>query len=196
MVDATISRVRRASTISPDVTELIVVRHGETDWNRDGRYQGHADPPLNDAGREQARELARALADQPLDVAYTSDLRRAAETARIIVAGRGVKLVEDPGLREIDVGSWSGLTRAEIEERFPGADEHDGESRDDHLARVLAAVLKIARRHPGERVLIVSHGGSIGTLRRHALQVESVPRVENCTVYRLAFEDGSLRGID
>ena len=114
MVDATISRVRRASTISPDVTELIVVRHGETDWNRDGRYQGHADPPLNDAGREQARELARALADQPLDVAYTSDLRRAAETARIIVDGREVKLVEDPGLREIDVGSWSGLTRAEI----------------------------------------------------------------------------------
>jgi len=196
MVDATISRVRRASTISPDVTELIVVRHGETDWNRDGRYQGHADPPLNDAGREQARELARALADQPLDVAYTSDLRRAAETAGIIVDGREVKLVEDSGLREIDVGSWSGLTRAEIEERFPGADEHDGESRDDHLARVLAAVLKIARRHPGERVLIVSHGGSIGTLRRHALQVESVPRVENCTVYRLAFEDGSLRGID
>jgi broad specificity phosphatase PhoE len=178
------------------VAELILVRHGETEWNRERRYQGHADPPLNDAGREQARELARRLADMPLDVAYTSDLRRAAETARIVLEGRGVPLVEDPGLREIDVGSWSGLTRDEIEERFPGDTEHDGETRDEHLGRVLAAVEEIAGRHPGQRVLIVSHGGSIRTLRRHALQVESVPPIENCTVYRLAFENGSLRGID
>lgn len=178
------------------MTELIIVRHGETDWNRDGRYQGHADPPLNDAGRTQALELARELADTPLDAAYTSDLQRAAETARIILAGRDVPLVPDPGLREIDVGSWSGLTRPEIEARFPGPADHDGESREDHLDRVVGAVERIAARHPGERVLIVSHGGSIRALRRHALRVDSVPRVDNCTVYRLGFESGVLCGID
>jgi len=178
------------------VTELILVRHGETDWNRDLRYQGHADPPLNVTGKLQAGELARTLGDLSIDVAYTSDLRRASETARIIVDGRGIPLFEDAGLREVDVGSWSGLTRAEIEQRFPGAAEHDGETRDAHLERVRQAVEEIARRHDGQTVLIVSHGGSIRALRRHALQVDSVPRVENCTVYRLAFEDGVLRGID
>ena len=178
------------------MAELILVRHGETDWNRDRRYQGHADPPLNEAGRTQARELAAALEGLELDAIYTSDLRRAAETAEIIGAARGIPVVQDPGLREIDVGSWSGLTRPEIEERFPGATEHDGESREAHLERVRSAVERIAARHLGERVLIVSHGGSIRTLRRHALQVDSVPPVENCTVYRLAFEGGSLRGID
>jgi broad specificity phosphatase PhoE len=178
------------------VTELLLVRHGETDWNRDLRYQGHADPPLNEAGREQARELARTLARVDLDAAYTSDLRRAAETAEIILAGRDVPLFADRGLRELDVGSWSGLTRIEIEQRFPGAARHDGETSEAHLQRVLATVQRIAERHPDERVLIVTHGGSLRALRRHALGVESVPRVENCAVYRLAFEGGELRGLD
>ena len=178
------------------MTELLLVRHGETDWNRDLRYQGHADPPLNDAGREQAHELARKLANVELDAAYTSDLRRAAETAAIILTGRAVPLFEDAGLREVDVGSWSGLTRSEIEERFPGTARHDGETAEDHLQRVLAAIERIAAQHPHERVLIISHGGSLRALRRHALRVESVPRIENCAVYKLAFEAGELRGLD
>lgn len=178
------------------MTELLLVRHGETDWNREGRLQGHADPPLNDAGRAQAREVARRLAHVQLHAAYSSDLLRASETAKIILARRGVPLGTDPGLREIDVGSWSGLTRKEIEQRFPGMHEHDGESRGDHLERVLQAVLRIAEKHPGERALIVSHGGSLRALRRHALRVDSVPRLANCAAYRLAFRDGVLRGID
>jgi len=178
------------------VTEFLLVRHGETDWNRDGRLQGHADPSLNEAGRAQARELARRLNELEFDAAYTSDLRRATETAEIILAGRRTPLTREAGLREIDVGSWSGLTRPEIEERFPGMHEHDGESRDAHLERVLRTVQEIARRHQGERVLIVSHGGSLRALRRHALEVESVPRLENCAAYKLAFQDGVLRGID
>jgi broad specificity phosphatase PhoE len=178
------------------VTEFLLIRHGETDWNRDGRYQGHADPPLNEAGRAQAHELARRLAEVELDAVYTSDLRRAAETAEIIVAGRDVPLATDAGLREIDVGSWSGLTRAEIEQRFPGASEHDGESREAHLARVRHTVERIAYAHPGHKVLIVSHGGSLRTLRRHALKVDSIPPTEHCEVYELAFRDGVLCGID
>jgi broad specificity phosphatase PhoE len=178
------------------VAELILVRHGETDWNRVRRYQGHADPPLNEAGRAQARELAHKLKPLELDAIYTSDLRRAAETAEIIHAGRDILLMRDVGLREIDVGSWSGLTREEIEQRFPGETTHDGESREAHRARVVRTVTAIAAQHDGARVLIVSHGGSLRTLLSHALQDDSVPPVENCAIYKLAFRDGLLRGID
>src|SRR5438876_6792690 len=101
------------------VTTLILARHGETDWNRDGRCQGHADPPLNERGREQALELAELLADEPIEAVYSSDLRRAHETARIVADRKGLDVIVDPQLRERDVGHWSGLTAAEIEERFP-----------------------------------------------------------------------------
>jgi broad specificity phosphatase PhoE len=178
------------------VAELILVRHGETDWNRDSRYQGHADPPLNDAGREQARELARRLEPLALDAIYTSDLRRAAETAEIIRAGREIPLVAHEGLREVDVGSWSGLTRAEIERRFPGETTHNGESRDAFRRRVVGTVTAIAAQHDGARILIVSHGGSLRAVLSHALRDDSVPRVENCALYKLAFRDGLLFGID
>src|SRR5215211_5458467 len=96
-----------------------MARHGETDWNRDQRFQGHADPPLNELGREQARKLAERLASERLDAVYTSPLRRASETGAL-VAGR-LGLVAEPieGLREVDVGSWSGLTRTEVERQFP-----------------------------------------------------------------------------
>src|SRR5204862_6778501 len=97
------------------VTTLILARHGETDWNRDGRFQGHADPPLNDRGREQARALASELAGDVLDAVYTSDLLRAHETAQIVAATKGLSVVVDPDLRERDVGEWSGLTLPEIE---------------------------------------------------------------------------------
>jgi broad specificity phosphatase PhoE len=178
------------------VAELILVRHGETDWNRDRRYQGHADPPLNEAGRAQAHELAGSLEELELDAIYTSDLRRAAETAEIIHAGRDIPLWRERGLREIDVGSWSGLTRAEIEERFPGAEHHDGETPEAMRERVVGTVTAIAGRHDGERLLIVSHGGALRALLHHALEDDSVPPVQNCAIYRLAFRDGILRGID
>jgi len=173
------------------VATILLARHGETDWNRDGRFQGWADPPLNAAGRAQARALADQLRDTPFDAAYSSDLRRAHETAQIVAAAHGVDVVTDPGLREIDVGSWSGLTRAEIEERFPGADQHDGETREQHLTRVLETVERIARSHRGGRILIVSHGGSLRALRRHCVG-EPAHRLENCAVYELHLRDGRL----
>jgi broad specificity phosphatase PhoE len=177
------------------VTTILLARHGETDWNRDGRFQGHADPPLNRQGREQAQILARRLADVPFDAVYSSDLLRAHETALIVAEPHGVPVVTDPGLREIDVGSWSGLTRAEIEERFPGVDHHDGESREDHLARVLATVERIAAAEAGRRILVVSHGGSLRALRGHAIG-DPVHPIENCGVYELRFRDGAFLGVD
>jgi broad specificity phosphatase PhoE len=173
------------------VTTILLARHGETDWNRQGRFQGWADPPLNETGREQAQALAGQLAGVPLDAVYSSDLRRAHETALIVAEPHGVPVVVDRGLREIDVGSWSGLTRAEIETSFPGAAHHDGETREEHLSRVLEAVERIACAHPGEHILVVSHGGSLRTLRRHALG-DPVHPIENCGVYELRFRDGAF----
>ena len=101
------------------MTEFLLVRHGETDWNRDRRFQGHADPGLNDTGRVQALELADELAAERIDAIYASDLARARETAEIIAGRVGAPVVLDRELREIDVGEWQGLTWPEIEQRYP-----------------------------------------------------------------------------
>ena len=172
------------------MTTLLLARHGETDWNRDGRWQGWADPPLNERGRAQARVLAEQLRVLPFDAAYSSDLRRALETAEIVAASHGVSVVADAGLREIDIGSWSGLTRPEIEERY-GGKRVDGESREAHQARVLAAVERIARAHRGERLLVVTHGGTMRALHNHVSDTPFHPAA-NCDVLELHFRDDRL----
>ncbi|HUZ82945.1 MAG TPA: histidine phosphatase family protein [Gaiellaceae bacterium] len=173
------------------MTTLLLARHGETDWNREGRWQGWADPPLNETGRAQARELAEQLRSTPFDAVYSSDLARAHETATIVAAPHGISVVADPGLREIDVGSWSGLTRAELAERFPDGERPDGETREQHRARVHATVERIARRNLGRRVLIVTHGGTMRALRD---QVSDGPQhpIANCSVIELHFRDDRL----
>src|SRR5262249_12555185 len=146
-------------------TTLVLARHGETDWNREHRLQGWADPPLNELGREQARELAAALDGEQFDAVYSSDLQRAAETARIVARQLGVaEVVEDPSLREVDLGSWSGR----LSEEVANLQRPDGESREQHRERVVAGVLRLATAHDGETLLIVSHGGSLRALETFA----------------------------
>jgi broad specificity phosphatase PhoE len=140
-------------------------------------------------------ELAGRLSDVPLAAVYSSDLPRALETAELVAARRGLEVVVDPALREIDLGSWSGLTRAEIEERFPGASHHDGEPRDEFEERVLAAVTRIAVAHDGARVLVVAHGGCIRALQRRVLG-EALPVLDNCGIFELRCENNRFRGID
>ena len=176
------------------VTTILLARHGETEWNRDGRWQGWADPPLNETGRAQADELAGRLRTTPFDAVYASDLRRAHETAVVLAAAHEVEVVIDSDLREIDVGAWAGLTRAEVADRFPDGDRPGGETREQHSGRVLAAVERIARAHPGERVLIVSHGGCMRALQRHLEDDVSQP-IENCGVYELHFRDDGFRSV-
>ena len=168
------------------VTTILLARHGETDWNRDFRFQGHADVPLNDTGRAQARELARSLAEEPIDAVYSSDLLRARETAEIVAERLGLPVEVDQGLREIDVGSWQGSTRAQLDGR-----EWDGETYDDHRRRTVAALLRIAERHPDAHVLVVAHGG---TLRRvqEAAGGEAQPVVANCATWVVTVVDGTL----
>ena len=152
-------------------TRVLLIRHGQSEWNAIGRWQGQADPPLSDLGRRQAREAARAIG--AVDAVWASDLQRAAETAAIISADIGVgPVVLDPDLRERDAGDFSGLTRAEIDERFPGyLEDHrrpPGWEPDEHLlARALRVVHEIAREVPGGDVLAVTHGGLVYRLESH-----------------------------
>jgi broad specificity phosphatase PhoE len=173
---------------------LLFARHGETDWNREGRWQGHADVPLNALGRKQARELATRLADASLTVVYSSDLRRALETAEIVARALRLEVVAEPGLREIDVGSWSGLTHDEIAARFPGWATHDGEPVEAFRVRVLGTVNRIATTHERERVLLVCHGGCVRTVQRH-VHGEALPVIDNCGLFGLSF-DGAFRALD
>jgi broad specificity phosphatase PhoE len=163
------------------VTILLLARHGQSDWNATHRWQGHADRPLTDKGREQARALGERLRRTELDAVYSSDLRRAADTAVEVAAIHGLEPIRVPALREVDVGSWSGLTRDEVKQRFPqgyarwldgfpGWD--DGESYEDMSARVLGAVREIACAHEGGRALVVSHGGPIRAIHASALSLD------------------------
>ncbi len=170
---------------------LLLARHGETDWNREGRWQGHADVALNERGRGQAKELAARLVDEPIDVIYASDLQRAHETALIIAEQKRMPVITDAGLREIDVGRWSGLTPDEIAQRLPGMTAHDGETNDQHLARVVDAFRRIAVREIGRRVLVVSHGKTLRVIRRHAAG-RPVSLLANCETARLRFVDGAF----
>ncbi len=149
---------------------VLLVRHGESEWNATGRWQGQApeDPGLTPRGRAQARAAVEALGD--VDAVVASDLRRAAETAEILAVGLGVgPVVLDAGLRERDAGEWTGLTRAEIEQRWPGAlgrrEQPAGFETDDELAaRGIPAVLRAAAHGPA--VVVVTHGGLIGAVER------------------------------
>jgi probable phosphoglycerate mutase len=190
------------------VTTLLLVRHGETDWNRERRWQGHADRPLNERGRQQARALAAELADRPIDAVYSSDLLRARETAEIVAADLGLAVYIDPGLREVDVGSWSGLSHSEIETNDPegfrrwqegGKGWYRGESYEEMGGRVVAAVVALAAAHPGERLLVVTHGGSIRACRAAAAgldygrsRISGIGSTENCAVVELRVTDGAL----
>src|SRR5438309_4580604 len=169
------------------MTTLLLVRHGETDWNAERRWQGHADVPLNERGREQAQRLADSLPVDAVDAIYASDLARARETAEILGARLGRPVVVDPDLREIDVGSREGLTGEEVGDR-----PWDGEAHENHGDRILRAVRTIAERHPGQRVAVVSHGGS-----RRRIQEHLDPQIDdwfgNCCVWALQHEGGAFR---
>ena len=192
------------------MTTLLLVRHGETDWNRDGRWQGHSDTHLNEVGRGQAAQVAEELDD--IDVVYSSDLARALETAEIVAVRLGLDVRVDERLRERRFGAWEGKSSAEIEREFadaharwlagegPGAD--DAEAFADFAARIHGFLEEALARHPDETVLVVAHGGSIRVIHALAAGLDyvrdhrSIPGVPNCTVARYAARDGKLAPID
>jgi probable phosphoglycerate mutase len=162
------------------MTVFYLIRHGETDWNLSGRWQGHTDVPLNELGRAQARRLAERLRREPQrpDAIYSSDLLRAWETAEIIGAALGNAPQPLPALREIDVGSWSGLNRAQVLERDRDLIERlesgedaprgrTGERFADLYNRVVGTVDQLAAAHPSGHLMLVTHGGPVRALLLH-----------------------------
>jgi broad specificity phosphatase PhoE len=153
------------------MTRLLLVRHGQSTWNAEERWQGHADPPLSPLGERQARAAARATAALAPLALISSDLTRARQTAELITPD-GLVLAIEPALRERDVGEWTGLTRTEIEERYPGY--LDGfrappgfEGDESLLSRTLPALEAIAQRLGDDAIcVIVTHGGVIRSIER------------------------------
>lgn len=158
------------------MTELILIRHGQTDWNVEGRYQGQSDVPLNEHGREQARRLASKLQGTQLEAIYSSDLARARETAEILSEATGTPLFLDPRLREIHQGLWEGMLLKDIRRKYARAFQlrrddplevapPEGETVGQLRRRVLAALEAILQAYPHNQVAIVSHGLALAIMR-------------------------------
>jgi probable phosphoglycerate mutase len=191
----------------PDPTRILAIRHGETAWNVDGRIQGHMDVGLNDTGRWQAQRLAQALTGEAIDAIYASDLGRALETAQALADAKAMPVSTDTGLRERAFGKFEGKTFLDAETLWPEQalrwrtrEPHfvpdGGESLLQFRHRVQQAVGHIARRHPGEQVAIVSHGGVLDVLYRWATGQEmQAPRsweLGNASINRLLWTPDTL----
>jgi broad specificity phosphatase PhoE len=184
---------------NPPACTVYLIRHGETDWNAAGRWQGHSDVPLNAAGLQQASRLARRLAEEGVrfDALYSSDLSRAWDTAVAISGALGLRPSAAPALREIDLGMWSGKTHADIAATFPdqwSKLQHSedfprggGETFAAFQARVIVWLDRAAELHPGGRIGVVTHGGWIRAAVLHALGLtwgerDPVPAIGNGSI--------------
>lgn len=203
-------------------TRIVAVRHGRTAWNAEQRLQGHLDVPLDALGRAQAVRLAAALAEEGLAAIYSSDLRRAHDTAAPLAAATGLPVGTDPALRERSFGRLEGATYAEIERdwpedalrwrrRDPDFGPGGGESLNAFYARTVAAVGAIAARHAGEAIAVFAHGGVLDCLYRAATRMDlRAPRswqLGNAAINRLLHhgegfvvvgwnDDAHLAGLD
>ena len=190
------------------MTSLIVIRHGETDWNRQHRFQGQIDVPLNALGLEQARRLGQRLATEPVDALIVSDLQRARQTAQVVADAQGRSAQVDPRWREQGFGILEGLDVPTI--RSQHADlwaqwlRHEadyslpqgGESNTAFHARTMAALQALLAAHAGQRVVVVTHGGVLDMLWRsaHGLSLTG-PReceIPNTGINRLRWAGGRL----
>lgn len=159
-------------------TRICLVRHGETDWNKQRRLQGHVDTPLNPNGLAQAKATAAQLRGLHFDALYTSDLQRARQTAEACAASLGIAAVDHPGLRERHFGVFQGLTYEEAQERHPRAYLHfkrrdpqyafgeGSESLNDFFTRIQQTVTALADLHAGQQILLVAHGGVLDCVNR------------------------------
>jgi broad specificity phosphatase PhoE len=158
---------------------LLLVRHGESEWNASGRLQGQADPPLSALGRHQAAHMAARLVDEEIDVIVASDLQRAMDTARALADAVRLEIIPREDLREVDLGSWTGVSRDELEQNDPGAWRRwriegiegweGGERYEQAMVRVGNAISALAAEWDGKTVVAVTHGGCIRLATCHLL---------------------------
>ena len=184
---------------------LFLFRHGETDWNREGRLQGHTDTPLNATGLAQAEALVDRLRPHGLDAVVSSDLARAWTTGRIVAKGLGVPLICEPGLREAHIGEAEGLFWPEVKSRFGEAlterwfTEDDaafpgGETGLETRTRGLAALRRFVTAQPYRRIGVSTHGAMVRQLMKHALPPGSPPaRTRNTVLYILQYQAAAER---
>lgn len=176
---------------------IIFVRHGQTTWNIESRYQGHSDTDLSDAGRLQAVQVADRLESEEIAAVYSSDLRRASDTASMIADRHDLRVQTDPRLRECEFGEWEGLTVTEIRERYAEIYRRyqvdsvnqrapRGERLESLVARVGEAVDEIAERHPEDTVVIAGHGGTVHAAICYMLGASLYTfrkiRIDNCSI--------------
>jgi alpha-ribazole phosphatase len=190
------------------VTHVLLIRHGETEWNATKRIQGHSNTPLNDLGRKQARALAGRLKNKAIAAIYSSDLDRAKETIAPTAAALGMEIQTDVRLREKSFGDWEGLSLDEVAEKYPELwqmyhTDHDlktpipnGETWEQVQARVLDCLKDILAKHSlDETVIVVSHGGSVRPIIMYALNapLTSIIRVsvDNAGITHLEFRTSS-----
>lgn len=188
-------------------TRILLVRHGQTAWNRAQRIQGHVDIALNDTGVAQAQALAASMQGEPISAVYSSDLSRAQATAQAVAEHNGLPLHTEPALRERHYGAFEGLTYADIETQWPEQAEawrrrdpafapNGGESLLDLVARVRPALEAIAARHVGEQIMLVTHGGVIDVIYRFAsgmdLSAKRTWELTNTAVNRLLWSPQGL----
>lgn len=190
-----------------EATRILAIRHGQTAWNADARIQGHRDIDLDATGLAQAEALAQALAGESIDALYSSDLRRAWQTAMPLARRAGLALRLDAGLRERGFGDFEGLSFADVSERWPAQAERwrrrdpsfgapGGEVLSDFHDRAVEAVIRLARAHPGQQIAVVTHGGVLDLLYRAATRLPlEAPRawpVANAAINRLLYADQGL----
>jgi 2,3-bisphosphoglycerate-dependent phosphoglycerate mutase len=192
------------------MTEVILVRHGETLWNQQGRMQGQQDSPLTELGVRQARQVARRLKDLAFAALYSSDLGRAYRTALTVAEETGREIIADTRLRERHFGVFEGLTHAEIRTRYPEHYERfasrdpefampGGESAAAFRERCLACMGEIASRHEGATAVVVAHGLVLDALYRSALGMRlDQPRgfpLLNCSINTFRFARGAWQAV-
>jgi probable phosphoglycerate mutase len=188
-------------------TRIIAIRHGETAWNVETRLQGHLDIALNTKGVWQAAQVARALASDPIDAVYSSDLLRAWQTANAIAHATDAPLIANVGLRERGFGTFEGKTYAEIAAQWPDESEvwrkrvpdwapPGGESLLVMRERVASTVRALAAQHMGGQIVLVAHGGVMDILYRLAtgqeLQAPRAWHLGNAAINRLLWTPDSL----
>lgn len=185
-------------------TTVWIIRHGETEWNRLGRWQGQKDTDLSELGRRQAEATAQRMRSIPLDAIYSSDLRRASQTAAAAAGYHGLAVTCDRRLRERGFGILEGLTRTQMAGQFPelhqlleGRDPAwappEGESLVQRHKRAVEAFAQIAAAHSGQHIALFTHGGIVDTLLRHVMDIPlDVPRrflFPNCALNCFVFFD-------
>ena len=186
------------------MTEIIIIRHGETEWNKTGRFQGHSDVPLSAEGRTQAAALGKNLAVDHVDMIYASDLTRAMETAAPLAQRFGLEVISDPQLRELNFGAWEGRNFNDVNAENPNAmknfytdpeqaDIPESEPFPEFQRRIAGRVREIVAQKRGKRIVIVSHGASIRILLADLLSmpIRSIWHLSqlNTAVNKIRFED-------